>query len=125
SIAIVGQRAYLACLANGIVIVNLSNPAAPVIEKVVAAHSAHDITISGNNAFVADGTSGVSWYDITDPASPRLVSTQATKASAAGVAIGGASIYVANTADLEIIRSAPIPPSINAALISLAATSET
>src|SRR6185369_17220113 len=52
SIAIVGQRAYLSCLASGIVIVNLSNPAAPVVEKVVAAHSAHDITISGNNAFV-------------------------------------------------------------------------
>ena len=54
-------------------VVDVSNPSSPVIAgSCDSGGGAHSISISGNYAYVADGSNGLAIVDISNPSSPIL-----------------------------------------------------
>ena len=68
------------------------NPGTPVYEDTSG--DAEAITVSGNYAYVADGTSGLAIIDISDPTSPGTPVYKATSYKAKSVAVSGNYAYV-------------------------------
>jgi formylglycine-generating enzyme required for sulfatase activity len=76
-VAVLGETAYLACGQAGLLIVDLADPAHPVLvkmldtvkfaESVKTASTAYGGAVV-DIAFVVEGTEGITTYDITDPA---------------------------------------------------------
>jgi hypothetical protein len=75
---------------------------------------AWDVAVSGNYAYVADGSSGLQVIDISDPTSPSFAGTYYTPGGAVGVAISGDYAFVADqNAGLQVIDiSDPTTPSL-------------
>lgn len=66
--------------------------------------TAQDVFISGNTAYVADGSSGLQIVDVSDPASPSLLGSYDTPGTASGVYISGNYAYVADgSSGLQVI----------------------
>ncbi|MCX6376901.1 MAG: hypothetical protein NTU88_12870, partial [Armatimonadetes bacterium] len=91
-----GNYAYVAAQSAGLLVVDISDPGAPVIVSSVATTSATDVDINGNYAYVADGAGGLQVFDIANPLNPQLVgsytwgaNTAATSVSVAGGPGGG------------------------------------
>ncbi len=68
------------------------NPGTPVYEDTSG--DAEAITVSGNYAYVADGTSGLAIIDISDPTNPGTPVYKATSYKAKSVAVSGNYAYV-------------------------------
>ena len=68
------------------------NPGTPVYEDTSG--DAEAITVSGNYAYVADGTSGLAIIDISDPTSPGTPVYKATSYKAKSVTVSGNYAYV-------------------------------
>ena len=65
---------------------------------------ARGVAVSGDLAFVADGSSGLQIMDITDPAAPTLVSSYDTPGTAWGLEVVGDLAFVADfDAGLQIL----------------------
>jgi hypothetical protein len=75
---------------------------------------AYGVAISGDYAYVADGTSGLKVIDISDPTDPTLGGSYNTPGDAHGAAISGDYAYVADGASgLQVIDiSAPTSPTL-------------
>jgi|GEM_PF-969576 len=95
------QYAYLAtfdmaAMKGKVVVINIANPA-----NVLAMTSfqtrgmALDIVVSNNLAYVADGASGLSIYDVASPTSPKLKGYFSTTGSARNVFLHQNTAYVA------------------------------
>ena len=71
------QYAYLAGTGHGIAIVDLTDPAAPVVRKVfkpeITGAATHDVQLDGSGLAWIVGYEGTAAYDITDPLNPRMV----------------------------------------------------
>jgi hypothetical protein len=68
--------------------------------------TAYGVVLSGNYAYVADGSSGLQIIEISDPASPTFKGAYNTPGTAYGVALSGNYAYVADgitTENLQII----------------------
>ena len=59
----------------------------------------HDIAVSGNDAFVANGSDGLEVYDISNPANPVNIGHTNNGGCAFGVAFASNLVYVANLDD--------------------------
>jgi hypothetical protein len=72
---VVGNYAYIIDgFGGGDSIVDISNPAAPVVvSTTVVTADGYEITVSGNYAYVADGASGFRVIDISNPLLPVSV----------------------------------------------------
>ncbi len=57
---------------------------------------ANDQFVSGDHAYIADGTSGLQVIDISDPAAPVLVGSFDTPGDAAGIYVDGDQAFVAD-----------------------------
>jgi hypothetical protein len=81
-------------------IFNMANPAQPVeIGKIGSSSlSFLGFAISGNYAYVACGSAGMTVIDISNPALPRIVGSYDTPGWAYGVAVEGNYAYVADGA---------------------------
>jgi hypothetical protein len=73
-----------------------------LIGNYLPAGPAVDVVVSGDYAYLACVSSGVSIVDISDPGSPALVSTLATNGYARALAVNGRYMYVANNYTLMI-----------------------
>ena len=72
-VSVGGNYAYLATGEDGLVIVDISNLAAPkVVRTVREAGPVYDVALRDNVAYLARGDAGVVTLDITRPAAPRL-----------------------------------------------------
>jgi len=72
-VKIVGSYAYLACRQDGLQIVNVGNPAAPVkVGSFDTSRYATNVDIWNNYAIVSSGGGGVYLFDVTNPANPVL-----------------------------------------------------
>ena len=96
---------------------DVSDPVAPkLLDNAIPLSSyARGIFVSGQYAYVADGTSGLRVIDISDPANPLLVATKSgADWNAKGVYVVGDYAYVANgSAGLQIVDiSDPANPSL-------------
>ena len=72
-VKVVGNYAYLACRHEGMQIVNVANPAAPVrVSGIDTSGYATNIDVWNNYAVVSSGGGGIYLFDITNPANPVL-----------------------------------------------------
>ncbi len=79
------------------VIVDLLNPAAPVLLNSNALNiSIYGFDFNGNTAFVAAGSRGVLVYDVSNPVHPLLLRSYDTPTSASDVKVSGEKLYAAD-----------------------------
>jgi hypothetical protein len=94
-----GNMAYVAAGSAGLVLVNISNRAAPlVIATFDTPGNANDVQVLGNLAYVADGASGLRIIDVTNPAAPVTVGVFDTVGDAWDVVVSNRRAYVADGA---------------------------
>ena len=71
-VKVAGDYAYCA-FANGLVILDVSDPADPVfVGQLYCQGTGEGIDIAGNYTYLADGSAGLLIIDIADPSNPTL-----------------------------------------------------
>jgi hypothetical protein len=92
----------------------LANTSASLTGTLDTGGDDHGVAVSGNYAYVADGTSGLQVIDISTPSSPSVTGALDTSGKALGVAVSGNYAYVADSdSGLHIIDiSTPSSPSM-------------
>ncbi len=92
-----GGYAYVAAGATGLQVVNVSNPATPIIVAARdTAGNANDVRIVGTFAYIADGTNGLVIMNIANPLNPVIVGTVDTPGEAVDVFVSGTFAYIAD-----------------------------
>jgi len=122
---VAGSTLFLAGTNGGVAVVDLSNPAAPVVNTILPMAEAYGVDSSGSTVAVADGGAGVTFLDATNPAAPVKLGTQAVGGSAWSVLFNRGNLYVANEQGLAVIQNIATAPLIDASLISITATTGT
>lgn len=88
--------AYLAVGPHGVVIAEVTDPAAPrVVARVDTPGAANAVALDRHHLYVADGSFGVALYDVTDRALPKRIATVDTRCYARSVRLSGNTVYVA------------------------------
>ena len=72
-VALAGTAAVVAAGWAGVHVVNIVNPAAPALVTTIFTSDARDVTARNAYVFIADLSSGLLTYDLTDQASPAFV----------------------------------------------------
>ncbi|MBN1836354.1 MAG: hypothetical protein JW820_10925, partial [Spirochaetales bacterium] len=72
-VRISGSYAYVAAGTDGILVVDIANPAAPAVVRTVDTTDARDLDISGSYLYLADGSAGLRAFTLADPAFPAQV----------------------------------------------------
>ena len=87
----VGNYAYVAdSVLNGLVIVDVSNPAAPTLKgSYDTTGYSYGVAVEGNYAYVADGDNGLLIVDVSNPAAPTLKGSYDTAGYSYGSGGGG------------------------------------
>ena len=79
SIAVSGERLYIANDENGLQIVDVTNPANPFAAgSLDTAGNAYGVAVAGNYAYVADWGSGLQVINVSNPAAPVAVARYST-----------------------------------------------
>ncbi len=115
AVAVVDDNAFLATPAEGLAIVDVSDPTAPtVLLEAASPASASDVEIVGPLAYVAALAEGLVILDVSNPLTPVALGSVVTPGSAAGVDVVGTYAYVADDlGDLQVIDvSDPNAPAI-------------
>jgi hypothetical protein len=116
---IVGSYLYLISAQAKAVVVDLTNPLAPVVSgSVNLPAAANGVAIVGRDGFLADGTSGLVTLDVTNPATPTMTGATAISGNSWDVSLVGAYAYVANETGIALVP-AQIAPQIALSRISL------
>lgn len=98
SLTVSGHYIYAACGYSGVKIIDLSDPANPILTATLdTPGSAQHVAISGSHAYVADGSSGMQVLDISDPAHPTTVAAYPTSSFANRLALLGNNVIIADS----------------------------
>jgi len=102
--AIEGNYIYACRHDQGLEVVDITNPAAPVTAaEVTGLSNSWDVELSGQYAFVADGAGGLAIVDIADPEQPVLVTSVPTSGSAVDIEVsGGVAVVCCGSAGIDI-----------------------
>lgn len=94
-LSVVGDRAYVAAGARGLDIVDVGEPATPVI---LNSHgmTAGGVVVIGGLAYVAAWEDGLRIIDVSDPMTPRLLGSIDTPGQARGISVSEERAYVAD-----------------------------
>ena len=123
---IVGNLLYVTGVQSGVAVVDLTNPAAPVIiGTYTSAGAARHIDVAGATLAVANGSNGISFLDVSTPSLPRLIASQPVPGSAWSVALSRGAMYVATELGLTAIGKVATPPILNELLLTVTATATT
>jgi len=103
-VAVNGSYAYVADSESGLRIVNIADPASPVLVGTCDTPAlASGVALSGNYAYIADNDlygvyplSGLLAIDVTNPAAPQQVGYYDTQGIALGIAVSGSHAYMAD-----------------------------
>jgi putative ABC transport system permease protein len=96
-VAVAGNFAYVADTDAGLKVINVSNPAAPVVVGTADTPGiAYAVAVAGSYAYVADAAAGLQVINISTPSAPVIVGTADTPGLAYGVALAGSYAYVAD-----------------------------
>lgn len=111
-ICLAGSKAYLATGPLGLLIYDLSDPAAPAyLGRYDSSGFAEDVKVVGNLAYLTDGDVGLHILDVSNPAAPVRVGGFATQGYADALDVAGEHAYVVAGSRVEIIRvSNPAAP---------------
>jgi hypothetical protein len=103
-IYVVGNYAYVADGADGLRIINVSNPDSPSYVSRRDTDAAQDVYVEDNLAYVADGIGGLRIIDVSNPNIPTDAGNYNTPGSAFGVYVINDTAYVADhTLGLRIL----------------------
>jgi len=99
-----GNYAYIATGANGIAIIDISNPSSPSKKaEIPVGNYSYDVDVIGNNILVADENAGFVIYDITNLKSPvelyNYNTVTSTKTKCRDIFIDGNYAYVSANYD--------------------------
>ncbi|HYF62407.1 MAG TPA: hypothetical protein VD886_06305, partial [Herpetosiphonaceae bacterium] len=114
----VGSTLYVAQREGGLLIFNVSNPAAPaLLFHYESQDELSELLVSGNRAYVTHNnlsTGGILIFDVSNPASPTLLRDFALPCSfGLGLDLAGTTLYAATSCGLQIISvAAPQNPLI-------------
>ena len=112
NVAVSGSYAYVADGANGLVILNITDPKNPVLAGSYDTDgTANDVAVSGNYAYVADGLNGLAIINITNKTAPWRAGWTNTPGTAEGVAVQSNYVYLADGANELMIFSGATNPS--------------
>ena len=105
-IQVVGSRLYISLWQDGLIIVDVANPAAPtVLSNFDTPNFAWETLVTATTAFVADGSS-LQVLDISSPQAPRLV--KVVDVAARALAMVGSRLYVVTGSELRIYDLADV-----------------
>ena len=97
-----GNYAYVACsgfeeISSVLEIIDITDLANPtIVGYLYTPGDAYGVYVSGNYAYVSDGSSGLQVIDITNPANPVIVGSRDTPGYAKDVYVSGNYAYVAD-----------------------------
>ncbi len=113
-----GTTAYVADAQQGVVVVDVSNPAAPVrLGSVSLGAQARDLALNGTTLYVAAGAAGLAVVSVANPAAPTVLATVDTPGTASGVAFDSGRAYIATWNDTRVFDVAnPSNPKLIAAV---------
>ena len=91
-----GDYAYCA-MTLGLVILDISNPAAPTVasQVLMPGGAAQEIELSGDHVFVADAEGGFRVVDVANPTSPQLLETTPIGGNVRGLGLAPGYAYAA------------------------------
>ena len=100
-----GQYAYVSAYGNGVLVLDVSDPAAPVVAgSYDTPNFATSTTLHGDQLFVADFTSSLQILDVSEPTTPALLASYAPAGTPFDVAVEGNTAYLAMGANqVEIV----------------------
>lgn len=103
SVTVEGTTAYVADYSAGLQILDVSDPASPVLLATdTYSYWARDVVVAGGIAYVA-AENGLKIVDVSDPSAPVLLGSHATADDARGICVVDGLVYVAEEeAGLEI-----------------------
>lgn len=122
-VAVSGEYAFVSHIADGIRVVDISNPAAPEsVTTLDTPGNAYGVAVSGDYLYVADGTTGLQVVDISPATVPIITGAADTPGDARDLVVVGTLAYVAeSTGGLVIIDiSDPYSPVVVGSLPILA-----
>src|SRR5206468_4052379 len=108
---------------SAMAIVDLTNVSAPTYTVYPTPGGSRGVAVAGNVAAFGDGTSGVTFLDVTNPASAQLLGSQPVGGMTWDVAISGGRIYAAVEQGVAVINGLVTPPVVDATRLSVAHTS--
>jgi len=114
-VAVQGTTACVANGTDGLLIVDVSDPAlSAIVGQVDTPGQGLRVAARGGYAYLADGTAGLQVIDISQPASPAVIGHTDTPGSALDVVVSGDHAYVADgSGGLQIVDIAnPVAPEI-------------
>jgi hypothetical protein len=122
---IVGNTAYLAGGIDGLLIVNVANPAAPSLLKRYAS-TAFDVSVVGQRAYIASGDQGALLIlNVASPATPTLLGSLPLAGFAGRVRAVGTVAYVGVNADLKVVdASNPASPLLRGSAVGYASPND-
>lgn len=95
---VAGGYAFVASAADGVHVVDVSDPGAPMVVGFVdTPGEARDLSVAGDYAYVADGKSGLQVIDVRDPSAPALVAQVAVSNEANGIGLTGRQALVVDS----------------------------
>ena len=108
SVRLCGDHLCLAAVQDGLIILDISDPAKPAIAGRVDTQVASGLVVDGNTVYLADDMDGIHVIDISDPRSPRETGHLATAVGGwefsvkehgeRGLAIDGSRLFVTDPA---------------------------
>ena len=92
-----GDLAYLAAWGFGLIVADVSEPAAPAEVARLPAAFAHTVAVADARAYIARNTNGPEFgiVDVSDPASPGFLASYALPFTPAQLAAGSGVLYIA------------------------------
>ncbi|HNX00050.1 MAG TPA: hypothetical protein PKK33_01655, partial [Candidatus Cloacimonadota bacterium] len=119
SIAVVDNYAYITWLnegeVGGLVIFNVTNPNYNLMSDIFSTPGeAHAVAVSGNTAYVADGSAGMQIIDVTDHSNPVLLHSYDTPGNPRDIQVVNNIAYIAEgLSGLQIVDvSDPVNPQL-------------
>ena len=105
AVAVSDRFAYAAIGGGGLVILDISTPANPImLSRFQTSGSASGVQVVGKFAYVADGSAGLQIIDVSNPANPVRLGGFDTSGSAVSVQVVANMAYVADAlAGLQVI----------------------
>jgi hypothetical protein len=116
-----GQKLYLAGQGTNatMAVVDLTNVASPTFVVVPTVAGSRGVAVSGNLAAFGDGSSGVTFFDVTNPSAPRLVGTQNVGGMSWDVLFARGNLYAAAEQTIAVINNVAAPPIVDLARINV------
>ncbi len=114
-----GSTLYLSGSTGGLAVVDLSNPASPVVKQIYQTPGDPlDGDANGSMFTVADATAGITFLDVSSPFAPQHLGTQATGGTVWATAFNRGAVYAANEQGLIVLTN--VVPMFDRSLITIA-----